>query len=205
VVIGLLIVTQLRAQQSAGQVLQSATEADLGQLVSSLNNEINTLRAETAGLKLQLYKIERINHDSKAVMEESIKNLNNLKVIAGLTQVRGSGIRAQISDDENALTSTDIVDIITELRSGGAEAISINGVRIIGSTGIKQNNHGIFIDGTMITPPYEVLAIGESEVLTEALTIAGGIRDKLSSLSGVSFFIHKENSIRINAARGKSI
>ena len=197
--IGILIVTQIRAQQTASQALQAATESDLSQLVSNLNSEVNTLRAEAADLRLQLFKIERTSSDSSAIMTESSKNLNNLKIIAGLAKVSGPGIRILVTDENESLNSYDLVDVVTELRVGGAEAISINDIRVLASTGITQNNDGIFVEKKVISAPYEVRAIGDPEVLYEALVIAGGIRDKLTALSKVSFNINKETSIRIDS------
>ncbi|MDI6715693.1 MAG: DUF881 domain-containing protein [Actinomycetota bacterium] len=199
VLLGILIVIQLRAQQSASQALQAATESDLTQIVSNLNNEVSLLKAEANSLRLQLFKIERLSSDSSAVMKESIKNLNNLKIIAGLTGVEGPGVTADIEDKEKAINSYDLVDIITELRVGGAEAISINGIRIVADSGITQDSKGVWIDKKLVTPPYQIVAIGDPEVLYETLAIAGGIKDKLSSLVGVSFNITKESSVVINA------
>lgn len=197
--IGILIVTQLRAQQTSSQSLQSATESDLSHIVSNLNNEINMLRAEAANLRLQLFKIERASNDSSAIMKESVNNLNNLRIIAGLTKVRGPGIKIRVIDDNKSLNSYDLVDIITELRVGGAEAIAVNGVRIVSQTGITKQEQDVYIDQKLISPPYEILAIGNTDVLHESLTLAGGVRDKLSSLKGVSFYITKENNIRIDS------
>lgn len=204
--IGILLATQFRVQQTASQALQDASESDLSQIVSNLNNEINNLRAETSDLRLQLFKIQRTSHDSAAVIKESSKNLNNLKIIAGLTKVAGPGVRVVVTDENKSLNSNDLVGIITELRVGGAEAVSINGIRVIANTGIMQRGSAIFVDGTPVSPPYELLAVGDPEVLHEALVITGGIRDNLSSLSGVSFYITKENNLRIDpvASAGKN-
>ncbi len=196
-VIGILLATQFRVQQTASQVLQDATESDLSQIVSNLNSEINNLRAETSDLRLQLFKIQRTSHDSTAVIKETSKNLNNLKIIAGLTKVAGPGVKVEVTDENKSLNSNDLVGIITELRVGGAEAISINGTRVIAKTGIMQRGSAIFVDGAPVSPPYELIAIGDPDVLHEALVITGGIRDNLSSLSGVSFYITKENNLRI--------
>lgn len=199
VVIGVLIVTQLRAQQTAAQALQAATEDDLGKIVSDQGSEVNELKAEAADLRLQLFQIKRASNNSAAVMEESSKNLNDLKVIAGLTKVSGPGIEIQLIDEHSALASSDLVDLITELRGGGAEAISVNGVRVVARTGIMQDKRGIFIDQKQVSSPYEILAIGDSKMLSDALTINGGIRDKLSSLPSVVFNIAENNNMEIDS------
>jgi len=198
--IGILIVTQIRVQHNAARSLQASTEEDLGKIVSGLNSEINLLRAESANIKLQLYKIEQKNEDSSAIMEESFKSLSNLKIIAGLSGVTGPGLRVQVSDENNELEASDLYDIINELRAGGAEAISVNGIRVIAKTGVRQTQEGIFLDDKIIAPPYEIIAIGEPEGLYGELTIAGGIRDTISSaLQGVSFEIAKEDELMISA------
>lgn len=203
-IIGVLIATQLRVHQTATQALQSATEADLTGIVSSLNNEVNVLRAEESDLRLQLFKIERQSSASSEILKESSKNLDKLKIIAGMTKVSGPGTKILITDENISLNSYDIVDILTELRIGGAEAISINGIRIIASTGISQKDNTIYIDGKSISPPYEVIAVGEPEGLYGAIVIAGGIRDKLFSLPGVSFYITKDTDIKINKKSTKN-
>jgi len=197
--IGILIVTQIRVQHSAERSLQASTEEDLGKIVSGLNSEINLLKAESADIKLQLYKIEQKSEDSSAIMEESFKSLNNLKIIAGLSGVTGPGVRVQVADENNELEATDLNDIINELRAGGADAISVNGVRVIARTGIRQTREGLYLGNRPIAPPYEITAIGEPEGLYGELTIAGGIRDTLSSsLQGVSFDITKESELIID-------
>lgn len=202
--IGVLIVTQLRVHQTASQALQAATESDLSQIVNNLDSEINALRAEAADLRLQLFKIERASNDSGAILKETSKNLDKLKVIAGLTKVDGPGIRVLITDEDRLLNSYDLIDIISELRNGRAEAISINGIRVVIKTGITQNGGNIFIDRKSVSPPYEVLAIGDPEALHKALVIAGGIRDMLYPLPGVSLYINKEADISINAMVSKN-
>ncbi|MBI4733419.1 MAG: DUF881 domain-containing protein [Rubrobacteridae bacterium] len=196
--IGLLFVTQMRAQQSSSNALQTASESDLSQIVGNLNSEIYALKAENADLRLQLFKIERTNNDSAAVMSESFKNLNNLKIIAGLTKVMGPGVKMRVSDRNGSINENDLVDIITELRVGGAEALSINGVRIVSQTGVIKKGRRIFVGENQVSAPYEINAIGNPDVLQETLAIAGGIKDKLSSLTGVSVSIAKISSISIN-------
>lgn len=201
--IGFLLVTQLKTNQSAAQALREATESDLSQLVGNLKTEISTLKAENLELKLRLFQMERVNHDSSTIMRESYKTFNNLRIIAGLTAVSGQGIVVQLSDRNRVLNANDLVDIITELRVGGAEAVSVNGIRVVADTGLMQSSRGIFVETKLISPPYEILAIGEPSVLYEALAIAGGVRDKLSSLSGVTFKVKKDDDVRITALSSK--
>jgi len=189
---------QIRAQQSSSATLQTASESDLSQIVGNLNSEIYALKAENADLRLQLFKIERANNDSAAVMSESFKNLNNLKIIAGLTTVVGPGVKVRVLDRNNSINENDLVDIITELRVGGAEAISINGIRIVTQTGVTKKGQRIFVGDYQISAPYEISAIGNPDVLQETLAIAGGIKDKLSSLTGVKASIAKNSMININ-------
>jgi uncharacterized protein YlxW (UPF0749 family) len=197
--IGLMVVMQLRAQQSTSRALQAATESDLSQIVGNLNGEIYALKAESADLRLQLFKIERANNDSSAVMTESFKNINNLKILAGLTKASGPGVKVRVTDRENSINANDIVDIITELRVGGAEAIAINGVRVVAQSGVAKKGRSIYIGDNQISAPFEISAIGNTDVLQETLAIAGGVRDKLSSLTGVDVSITKMNSIQISA------
>jgi uncharacterized protein YlxW (UPF0749 family) len=53
--------------------------------------------------------------------------------------------------------------------SGGAEAVSLQGQRLISTTGIKCVGSTVVLDGVPYAPPYVIEAIGEPAQLNAAL------------------------------------
>jgi uncharacterized protein YlxW (UPF0749 family) len=199
--IGFLLVTQLREQQFAIHSLQEASEKDLGQIVRDLNTETSALRLEKARLELQLLKIERTAADNKIVLQEASRRLANLKILAGIGEVKGPGIRIIITDEKRILTDFDLYDLVNEIRAAGSEAISVNGYRLTAESSFTLVDGEVVLDGKRIAPPYEIKVIGRPETLYQGLVLPGGIRDSLTSLEGVSFYITKEKDLLVAAAQ----
>jgi uncharacterized protein YlxW (UPF0749 family) len=117
------------------------------------------------------------NPELKALIEK--RDYEYLR--AGLTTVSGDGITitmqdAQVGDDVDYMDYTDYIihdadinAILNELRINGAEAISINGERIIGTSRLVCAGPTIFLNVSRYPPPYVIKAIGDPDILFEAL------------------------------------
>jgi uncharacterized protein YlxW (UPF0749 family) len=84
----------------------------------------------------------------------------------------------RIDDPLGAVEADTLLDAVQELRAAGAEAIQINGVRIVASTSFVDDE-GIRIDGTPVREPFRVDAIGRPQDLEPALHIPGGVVQSL--------------------------
>ncbi len=60
-----------------------------------------------------------------------------------------------------------LLDAIQELRAAGAEAIQVNGVRVVASTYLADSGKGVSVDGNKITQPYGFKVIGKPQDLRE--------------------------------------
>lgn len=194
---GLLLVTQLRGQSSFSNNIQAQTQRDLGEIIKNQNFEVEALRREITNNTIQLYKYSQTTADKKVILKEATKNLQVLKILAGLTGAKGQGVIIRIEDRGHLLNNHDLLDVIQELRSAGAEAMSINNQRVVAGSPFEQGQEFIKVNSVKLIPPYEIKAIGEPEILYQAIAIGGGARDTLSSLSGVSVKISKEREIMI--------
>lgn len=96
---------------------------------------------------------------------------SNMKI--GKTTIYGEGIILTISDtEEEKVKYADLIDLISELRYAGAEAISINDVRILSSSYVSQPKEGLtIIGGQRVTSPFVVKAIGNPTYLSSILSL----------------------------------
>jgi uncharacterized protein YlxW (UPF0749 family) len=112
-----------------------------------------------------------------------IKNkLERMKFLTGLTKVSGPGIIITLEDQEKASTAKEpelyvihyssILYIVNDLRTGSAEAISVNGERIVSTSDIRCAGNIILVNTHRLAPPYEIRAIGNPQQL-EAIARSG--------------------------------
>lgn len=116
--------------------------------------------------------------------EEIAAKLKINNMLLGLTDVTGDGIQIKVEDSKVTLITEDINlylvhdadlrEILNELSNAGAEAVEINGERIVINTCITCAGNIISINGTRISSPFIIKAIGNQETLYGAITRPGG-------------------------------
>lgn len=151
--------------------------------------------------KIKEYK-NRIesNEEAGELLEEE---LENAKMLLGLTDVKGTGVIITLADNsEKEVVSTDLLELINELNSAGAEAISINNQRIVAMTDIVDVGNFIVINKKRITSPYTIKAIGDLTYLQSALSIKKGYLDKYQT-NGYTISMTTDNEVTINKYDGE--
>ena len=141
------------------------------ELVKKLNlDDINWIKCETDARKSKIYEICEIKRKNPRLTSKEISDI--------------SGIERSV--------------IVDYLKLAGAEAISINGERIISMTDIVDvgSNSLIFVNQQRILAPYVIKAIGNSSYLETALTGNGGHVDEIKKI-GQNISIEKMNKVKI--------
>lgn len=151
----------------------------------------------------KLQKLEEYNQKeaSEEETEELVKKeLEQVNLILGKTDVEGPGITIKIEENpeaEAAVTSDNLNMIVNSLKEAGAEAISINEERIVNMTDIVTVNTTIIrVNQQRIIAPYYIKAIGNQAYLEGALLGNGGEADKLIKI-GHNVTIDKSNKVEI--------
>ncbi|WP_297420840.1 DUF881 domain-containing protein [Clostridium sp.] len=171
---------------------------------ANINNyDKNDIIAEVESLKKEKDELSKTNSklsDELKQMEETaakdgdlgkdIKNqLDNARMILGVVDVKGPGIVLTITpktsifgsnpgDDSRNLGEDELVHIVNLLWYSGAEAISINDIRITPQTGIKTAGNGIAIGSTGKVYPKDkivIKAIGEKGRLNVGISFPGSL------------------------------
>jgi len=131
--------------------------------------------------KISEYKAELENGANESnVLENEIKEAEGY---LGYLRLKGEGIEIVLEDNEEInIMYNDLLTLVNELNSAGAEAISINDERITSMSEITLvSDTFIFINAKKIAGPYTVRAIGDKKYLESALTIKGGYKDLLEN------------------------
>lgn len=170
ILVGVMLVTQFRTQSKVAKSLELESAQDQATIITSLYESNSTLRREIARLSTQLEQGR--TSFSQSQLDSMAEDLNQLRIITGLSEVTGPGVQLSISA---SLKAEDVMDLINELRNAGAEAIAVNGQRVIARSSFTNLEEGVLLDGTEIKPPYVFSAIGHSETLQRALERKGGL------------------------------
>ena len=180
-------------QESQDSNIDSMQEAELRQELANWKTKYEETKAkseETANT-LQTYREETTSDEkTKETLETELENLN---MQLGKTDVEGEGIVIQLTDKAgtqledggvvNSIDASELLTIVNELFTAGAEAISINGNRIISMSAIYAiGNEFLKIDGEKISSPYVINAIGNPDYLKSAVSGKGGGVDYLKEL-----------------------
>lgn len=140
---------------------------------------------------------DRIEKDEEA-SELVDKELQQSNLNLGKTNVYGEGIVVTLKDnDKNKIKASDLVDLVNELKYAGAEAISINDIRIINTTYMADlNNYSyINIDGQRLESTYVVKAIGNQAYLLSVLNLKNsGFIDRYKN---DNYFVECESRKRV--------
>ena len=184
--------------------LEIMQESELRKEIASLKAQYDeTLsKLEETNAKIKDYQ-ETINTDKEAseILQEELVNSRNL---VGKNAVQGEGVIVTLTDVEvgkfGKITASDLLDLVNTLKASGAEAISINGQRIIYSSYIVDIDSGyITVNGRRLVSPYEVQAVGDITYLESGLSQKqyGFIDSKTNE--GKSVVLEKSSNILINA------
>ena len=173
--------------------IETMKESDLRLELKSWNEKYDELNGKYEELvsKINEYKTEKEwDAQTAQLLQTELEQLNEE---LGKTDVEGEGIVIQLTDkggtqlSEDVLvdniTSRQLLTIINELFSAGAEAISLNGHRITAMTAIYEiGTEFIKVNGDKITSPYVINAIGNADYLKSAVSGKGGGVDELKEL-----------------------
>lgn len=210
-ILTLAISIQLKTMKEEDSVVSTTTvNNDLKDQMLRWKERYNKAVKEYEGTeeKLEITRNNATKNDTTAIdAEHQIKENNK---ILGLTDVTGDGIIITLQDNSNAtgkeafidnylVHDSDLRTLINELWNAGAEAISINGQRIIATTAVACDGNTIKINGETTGTPFEIKAIGIG--LYGAIARPGGYY-KFMEETGVNTSIRNQNNISITKYNG---
>lgn len=168
------------AANSDGTDLRPTRYTDLASFVEYEADEANRLTARVTELR------DEIETLGSGVGDRDVDRLNEeiavLQDPGGLTPRSGPGVTVTLDDapseliqdsdlDPNELVvhQQDIQGVVNAMWLGGAEAVTIQGQRIVSTTGIKCSGSTVQLQGVPYAPPYEITAVGDAAQILYAI------------------------------------
>jgi uncharacterized protein YlxW (UPF0749 family) len=214
VLFGLLVTLQWRTQAERSE-LSVRYNAPLVDAARALQLEQDKLKADLAALRVQLDEIQRNSSTQSGAERELQSRIDELRASAGLTPLSGDGVAIQLDDARNvSLTSrdvdksichaTDLTDILNTAWKGGAEAIAVNDERIVNSSSVYCVGSTIMVNGTLMSPPFNINAIGPQNSLLGAFDDPNQLQDikQRRDVQGLGFRVTRASAIHVPAYSG---
>ena len=178
--------------------IQIKTVSNNGTTYSNNQKESN-LKSQVLKMKekyeSQYADLERAQKELEKVREQATKNNGELEeleaqikknnILLGNTNVTGPGIKVTLKDgktdsmvldaDGLIVHAENVMLVVNEMKNAGAEAIAVNGKRIVNPTAISCDGNVIVVNGEKVSSPIEITAIGFQEMLTTLDRVEGNL------------------------------
>jgi uncharacterized protein YlxW (UPF0749 family) len=175
VAVTFLLATAVTAQIKASLLPASNRVARDQQLVRSAR----ALEKDNANLRGQLRAIQdQVKQDNERLAQTSQQAraaqlaARDLKERAGMTRVNGPGVSVDLANGNDPHVASasrrdwlvkylDLQDVVNLLWSANAEAVSVNGQRVVGTTSFFTAGTDVLLNGVHLASPYHIEAIGD--------------------------------------------
>lgn len=168
------------------------------------------LKAQADELEARVSEYEKNASSNDTYVNALFENAKLYRALAGYTDMEGQGLTIEITESKVlidkglALGMQSDTDLLLYLRStlnaAGAEAISMNDLRLTARSEIERAGDHVVINGVATNTPIVVKVIGDSDVLYSALHIPNGMVDRIRK-ANYNVNIIKEKSVTVPKSR----
>lgn len=213
IIVGIFIATQIKMKlETYAPVTIKSLQATKAEIIA-INNEISELNKMIKVKEEELKLLENIAKGDDNIIDFLLQELKYNKVHSGQTALKGSGIvitmydnpeerSAEFDLNNDIIHDEYILNIINDLRVAGAEAISINGERVLATSEIKCGGPIIRINGRSSVTPFIIKAIGDPKLLHASVIAPGTYGDILKNVCEIGFETRVEDQVIIPAFTG---
>lgn len=178
-VLGFLVAIAFNTARDLGHARPERV-GDLAGLIREMEVQRDDLQGRLTELRARMNDFEREAADGAGVKDSFSRELGEVRAAAGLTKIAGPGIEVVLADsmevapgaDPNdfLIHDTDVAAVVNALSAAGAEAVDINGERVVTTTPIRCAGTTILVNSVRIGSPYTIRAIGDPVALEKALS-----------------------------------
>ncbi|MCW2666117.1 MAG: hypothetical protein JWN57_1079 [Frankiales bacterium] len=227
VLVGVLVVLGLLTGAAAAHVRSrddaaTAARDQLAEEVSRRTDRTEALATQARHLRREVEQLQATALGADTAGQRAAAELAPLELSTGLVPVVGPGVLVRLDDADGAgqqavdrggapgdgrVLDRDVQDVVNGLWAAGAEAISINDVRLTALTAVRSAGEAILVDFTPLSPPYLVRAVGDAGTLEPAFTEGptGRRFAAYGALYDLGFTVSRESRLRLPAARPRAL
>ncbi|MFG2817337.1 DUF881 domain-containing protein [Streptomyces sp. NPDC048410] len=198
--LGFGLAVQVASNSDGDSALRGARQEDLVRILDELDDRTQRLEDEKQGLEKQRQELQSSSDQAAEARRQTAEKERQLGILAGTVGATGPGITMTVEDPKGAVESDMLLDTIQELRAAGAEAIQVNGVRVVANTYLSDSGGSVAVDGNKINAPYRFKVIGKPQDLEPALNIPGGVVQSVEK-EQATVSVERSDKIVVDALR----
>lgn len=210
--LSMMLTAQMKSMSDTEEIIAGKRETQLADELITLQRKYDDLK-EKYDASTEIVEEYQTNSSTNNTLISSMKEqIESLSAMSGVTDLKGEGIVITLNDGAKASDTTirsdtlvhdsDLLTVVNELKAAGAEAISINGQRIITTSAIRCVGPVIQVNYQKVAAPFEIKAIGNAQYLESAMTIKNGVVDLLKEY-GVSVSVSRQTNVEIPKYEGE--
>lgn len=210
------VTLQIRTMNSASSTAsQTLADNELRDSVLKWKEKYDNISEELKRAEKVLEGVRQTATQDNVTASAKEEELKKNQTMLGLTDGKGSGIVIELQDgklDNSFLTIAepskvlvhyeDLLSLVNELRNSGAEAIQINGQRIVNTSAITCEGTVIKINGERIGSPFTIKAIGSQALLYGQITREGSYLNTMKDTGVDVVSVTQEDEITIEKYTG---
>jgi uncharacterized protein YlxW (UPF0749 family) len=181
-IFGFLLMTAVSAGRDA-QRAQNARKDELIALVGARQQRADELATELEVVRAELHAAQTQAAAGLPIRAE----VTRMEDASGLSTLHGPGVRVRMDDakgvcptgwqEDCRIQDVDLQLMVNTLFGLGAEAVAINGERVIATTAIRNAGSSVLVNYRVLVAPYVVSAIGDPSALLEGVSVSKLGRD----------------------------
>ena len=215
--LGIAVSLQFRASSGAPSP-SSPNRSDVVAQLRAIETERDLLSSELTETRERMAEIEKALGQGKSLHQELVSQFDGARLQAGLTALKGPGIVVRLSDSPRQpgpdeipydfiVHDIDLSVLVNELWASGAEAVEVNGQRIVARSSIRCVGPTVLVNANRVASPFIVKAIGDVDHLEGGLKMPGGVLDSMSRLTsnGGEVVISRMREVQVSPYQGSLI
>jgi uncharacterized protein YlxW (UPF0749 family) len=209
--VGFFAVTALRTPP-ADPEFRLPERFRLAGLIEREQEIVDGLRDQVEQLRGDVDQVRRVAAGAQAGTADLQDEVDGVALVAGLVAVTGPGIEVSLDDssleeapsgnvNDLVIHSQDVQAVVNALWSSGAEAMSINGQRLVSTSAVLCVGNTLLLNGTVHSPPYVVRAVGADRDAFEDDPAVQRLHDDAAAF-GLRFSVRRAGSLDVPAFDG---
>jgi uncharacterized protein YlxW (UPF0749 family) len=180
------------AHTARGTDLRSTGRSRVTELIAAQQRRVASLDATAARLRAEVDRETAGAAKGNRTIRELGAANDELGVPVGLSALTGPGLSVSLDDaprlnpgesrpgnptpDDLVVHEQDVLAVINALWSGGADAVTVMGERIIATSTVRCVGNTLLLHGAVYSPPFVVAGIGDPDRLSRALDASRGVQ-----------------------------
>lgn len=216
---GLLFTTS--ATTSGGTSLREDRVPALTSLIRDRQRQVDAATKQEAALRASvLANTDQLARSDSGVAAQQLRAGQEAPE-AGLQAVHGPALTITLNDaphsssgllpagataDDLVVHQQDVQAVVNALWAGGAEAMTIMGVRVISTSAVRCVGNTLLLQGRVFSPPFVITAIGDQTAMQHALDSAPAVNVYRQAVAayGLGYRVAVQDDMKLPAYDGST-